>query len=78
MDEKYYIIVVLICFYLMDSNVKHLFTFLLIICISFLETCLFRSSAPFVVVVHIKFCDFFVYFGLDPLSGVLPHSVHIL
>ena len=46
MDVKWYL-VALICILFMIGDVEHLFGFLLAICISSLEKCLFKSFANF-------------------------------
>uniref|UniRef100_A0A8D0N9G7 Uncharacterized protein n=1 Tax=Sus scrofa TaxID=9823 RepID=A0A8D0N9G7_PIG len=46
---RQYLTVILICIYLIINNLEHHFFYLLAICMSSLEKCLFRSSTHFLI-----------------------------
>ena len=86
---KYYIIVVLIYVFLMTNDVEHLFMYLLAICVSSLEKCLFKFFSHFWVGLLFFCCSdigvLYIFWILVltckyflPLCGLCFHSLGIL
>ena len=73
---RWFLIVVLICISAMISDVQHLFMYLLIICISSLDKCLFRSSTPLKLICLSLW--YWIVWVLDVFWILNPFWIHCL
>ena len=67
MGVKWYLMVLI--FFLMTNNPNHLFMCLLVICISSLEKCLFKTLAHFKIVCLLLGCEIYIL-DSKPLSDI--------